>query len=108
MSAARSDCAGQSGATAELRSAWATIVPIGTTGYQEDRVPRIGLVLGAGAVGGHAFHGGVLAGLEDAVGWDARGADVVVGTSAGAVVGALLRAGFRGSDIAARAVDAPM
>jgi NTE family protein len=71
-------------------------------------VPGIGLVLGAGGVVGHAFHGGVLAALEDVAGRDARTADLVVGTSAGSVVGALLRAGFRGTDIAARAVDAPM
>jgi NTE family protein len=75
---------------------------------REGRLPRIGLVLGAGGVVGHAFHGGVLAALEDAAGWDARAAEVVCGTSAGSVVGALLRAGFRGTDIAARAVDAPM
>ncbi len=68
-------------------------------------MPRIGLVLGAGGVVGHAFHGGVLAAIEDAAGWDARDADVVTGTSAGAVVGALLRAGVRGTDIAARSVD---
>jgi NTE family protein len=66
------------------------------------------LVLGAGGVVGHAFHAGVLAALEDTIGWDARDADVVVGTSAGSVVGALLRAGFRATDIAARATDAPM
>ncbi|MDQ1519488.1 MAG: hypothetical protein QOI55_561 [Actinomycetota bacterium] len=69
---------------------------------------RIGLVLGAGGVVGHAFHAGVLAALEDTVGWDARDAEVVVGTSAGSVVGALLRAGFRATDIAARATDTPM
>jgi len=69
---------------------------------------RVGLVLGAGGVTGHAFHAGVLAALEDATGWDARGAEVVAGTSAGSVVGALLRAGFRASDIAARATDTPM
>jgi len=54
---------------------------------------RIGLVLGAGGVVGHAFHAGVLRALEDASGWEPRTADVVVGTSAGSVVGALLRAG---------------
>ena len=54
---------------------------------------RIGLVLGAGGVVGHAYHAGVLRAVEDATGWDPRVADVVVGTSAGSVVGALLRAG---------------
>jgi NTE family protein len=55
-------------------------------------VASVGLVLGAGGVIGHAWHAGVLAGLAEGLGWDARGADVVVGTSAGSVVAALLRA----------------
>ena len=56
---------------------------------------RIGLVLGAGGVIGHAFHAGVLAALADDTGWDPRRADVIVGTSAGSIAGALLRAGGR-------------
>ena len=51
---------------------------------------RVGLVLGAGGVTGDAFHRGVLRALHDA-GWDARDADVIVGTSAGSMVGAHLR-----------------
>jgi NTE family protein len=66
-------------------------------------MPRIGLVLGAGGVVGHAFHAGVLAELAASTGWDPRDAEVVVGTSAGSVVGALLRAGVSPADIAARA-----
>jgi NTE family protein len=64
--------------------------------------PRMGLVLGAGGVVGHAYHAGVLAGLEDATGWDPRDAEVISGTSAGSVVGSLLRAGFAARDLAAR------
>jgi NTE family protein len=64
--------------------------------------PRIGLVLGAGGVVGHAYHAGVLDGLAEATGWDPRQAEVIVGTSAGSVVGALLRAGFSAHDLAAR------
>lgn len=60
---------------------------------------RIGLVLGAGGVVGHAFHAGALAALEDETGWDPRNADVIVGTSAGSVVAALLRAGFSTRDL---------
>lgn len=63
---------------------------------------RVGLVLGAGGPVGHAFHAGVLRALEHAIGWDARTVDLVVGTSAGAQVGALLRAGLHGDDLAAR------
>jgi NTE family protein len=70
--------------------------------------PRIGLVLGAGGVVGHAYHAGVLDGLCDATGWDPRDAEVIVGTSAGSVVGALLRAGFSARDLAARSTGEPL
>lgn len=63
---------------------------------------RIGLVLGAGGEVGYAFHAGVLAALGDVTGWDARAADVIVGTSAGSIAGAVLRAGCSPADLAAR------
>ncbi|HZO16597.1 MAG TPA: hypothetical protein VFB62_25150, partial [Polyangiaceae bacterium] len=63
---------------------------------------RIGLVLGAGGPVGHAFHAGVVRALHESISWDARDAAVVVGTSAGAQVGALLRAGMSADDVAAR------
>lgn len=69
---------------------------------------RIGLVLGAGGPVGHAYHAGALSALEHALGWDAREVDLVVGTSAGAQVGALLRAGLHGADLAARVTGDPM
>jgi predicted acylesterase/phospholipase RssA len=69
---------------------------------------RIGLVLGAGGAVGHAFHAGVLAGLAEVTGWDARDSEVIVGTSAGSVVGALLRAGLSGPDLAAHSTDGAM
>jgi NTE family protein len=65
------------------------------------------LVLGAGGIVGAAYHAGVLGALAEA-GWDAREADVVVGTSAGSGVGATLRAGLAPSDHLARAVDEPL
>ena len=65
---------------------------------------RIGLVLGAGGPTGHAFHIGVLSALEEATGWDPRTADVIVGTSAGAIIAALLRGGMSPRDLAARAL----
>jgi NTE family protein len=71
-------------------------------------MPRIGLVLGAGGAVGHAFHAGVLAALAEETGWDARDAEVIVGTSAGSLVGAFLRAGLSGPDLAARTCDEPM
>lgn len=58
------------------------------------------LVLGGGGVLGQAFHAGVLAALDE-LGWDPRAADVIVGTSAGSQIGALLRAGLSAADLAA-------
>lgn len=49
-----------------------------------------------------SYHGGVLAGLAQAAGWDARDADIIVGTSAGAASAAELRAGLAPADLAAR------
>jgi NTE family protein len=69
---------------------------------------RVGLVLGAGGTVGQAYHAGVLAALEHDLGWDPRSADVIVGTSAGSVTGALLRLGVPASDLAAWAVQAPL
>jgi NTE family protein len=69
---------------------------------------RVGLVLGAGGVLGQAYHAGVLTALEQELGWDARSADVVVGTSAGAITGALVRCGIPASDLAAWAQRAPL
>lgn len=68
----------------------------------------IGLVLGAGGVVGQAYHAGVLAMLEHDMGWDPRKADVIVGTSAGSITGALLRAGVPASELAAWTVRAPL
>jgi NTE family protein len=61
---------------------------------------RVGLVLGAGGVVGHAFHAGVLAALEHSTGWPPDAADVILGTSAGSIVAALIRAGGSAADIA--------
>ena len=69
---------------------------------------RTGLVLGAGGVVGQAFHAGVLAALEQELGWDPRAADVVVGSSAGSITGAALRLGVTGADLAAWTSDAPL
>ena len=53
---------------------------------------RTALVLGGGGITGIAWEIGVLAGLAEA-GVDLTGADLVVGTSAGSVVGAQLTSG---------------
>ena len=69
---------------------------------------RIALVLGAGGMVGHAYHAGVLTALAEVRGWDARHADVLVGTSAGSIVTALLRAGMPPADLMARGSDRPL
>jgi NTE family protein len=60
------------------------------------------LVLGAGGPVGRAYHAGVLRALADACGWDARAAELILGTSAGAQVAALLRGGVTAADLYAR------
>jgi NTE family protein len=70
--------------------------------------PRIGLVLGGGGFTGTAFHAGVLAGLADRAGWDARTAEVIVGTSAGSIAAALMRGGLPPADYLARVTGRPM
>ena len=66
---------------------------------------RIGLVLGAGGVVGQAYHSGVLAALAEIAGWDARTAEIVVGTSAGSGAAAMLRLGVSPEDLKHRACD---
>ena len=65
------------------------------------RTPRVGLVLGGGGVAGLAFHAGTLAALHHDTGWDPSIADIVIGTSAGSIAGAMLRAGISTEDLAA-------
>lgn len=71
----------------------------------EGRSARVGLVLGGGGASGLAFHAGVLWALHHDLGWDPRTADVIVGTSAGSIVGALLRSDVPAVDLAAWATD---
>jgi NTE family protein len=55
--------------------------------------PRIGLVLGAGGLLGGAWLAGALATIAEELGWDPATADLIVGTSAGSMIGALLAGG---------------
>jgi NTE family protein len=55
---------------------------------------RVGLVLGAGGVLGGAWLTGGLSALAEETGWDPGGAEYIVGTSAGSMVGALVAAGI--------------
>lgn len=64
------------------------------------RKRRRGLVLGGGGVLGAAWSVGALSGLEQEHGLDAREFDVIVGTSAGSVLGSLLAAGVSVAQLA--------
>ncbi|WP_084671016.1 patatin-like phospholipase family protein [Sporichthya polymorpha] len=55
---------------------------------------RRALVLGSSGVLGIAWTLGTLAGIEEETGWDAREADLIVGTSGGSLIATLLRAGY--------------
>lgn len=61
--------------------------------------PRRGLVLGGGGVLGAAWATGALCALEEVEGFDPRTAEVIVGTSAGSVLAALLGAGLSTEDL---------
>lgn len=55
---------------------------------------RIGLVLGAGGIVGGSWLVGALEALESETGWSPSDADIITGTSAGSVVGALAAQGL--------------
>jgi NTE family protein len=64
------------------------------------RTPRRGLVLGAGGVLGAAWSIGALNAIAEVEGFDPRDADVIVGTSAGSVLAALLGSGLTPQQLA--------
>lgn len=66
------------------------------------------MLLGGGGVVGQAYHSAVLAVLQHDHGFDARAADMIVGTSAGSITGTLLRLGVSPEDLAAWTVKAPL
>lgn len=68
----------------------------------------IALVLGAGGVVGGAYESGALAALHDVTGWDPRRAGLIVGTSAGATIGTMLRVGLAARDLEARVLARPL
>jgi NTE family protein len=69
---------------------------------------RWGLVLGGGGVLGAAWMVGALTALEQAHGIDPRDADVVIGTSAGSVMAAMLGAGVSVSELRAHQLGRPV
>ncbi|WP_134732609.1 patatin-like phospholipase family protein [Amycolatopsis nivea] len=65
------------------------------------------LVLGCGGTLGFAWTAAALAAVEDQLGWDARDADVLVGTSAGAEMAAFLASGIGVGEIMAALLGEP-
>jgi NTE family protein len=64
--------------------------------------PKQAVVLGGGGLVGMAWEAGVIKGLRDR-GVDLNQADLIVGTSAGAMIGTAIRSGASADDIYARA-----
>jgi len=60
---------------------------------------KTALVLGGGGTVGLAYHAGVLRALEVEAGFSPDDADVIIGTSAGSVIGAYLRTGMTTEDM---------
>ena len=58
---------------------------------------KIGLVLGGGGLVGMGYHAGALKALDE-WGADPTAADLIIGTSAGAIMGSYLRSGWSASD----------
>lgn len=67
----------------------------------------IGLVLGAGGLAGFAYETACLAVLQRLSSWDPRTAEIIVGTSAGAGVGATLRGGVAAEASLERMLSVP-
>lgn len=66
------------------------------------------VVLAAGGLVGQAFHLGVLTALQEATGFDARRAGILVGTSAGSLVAAGLAGGLSAADQRAELLGEPL
>ncbi len=59
----------------------------------------VGLVFSGGGAAAEAWHAGAVRALHAATGWDARRAELILGTSAGAITGLCLRAGVPPADL---------
>lgn len=68
-------------------------MPAERTPARQVRRPRRGIVLGGGGVLGGTWAVGALAAIQTEYGFDVKDADVIVGTSAGSVLAALIGAG---------------
>lgn len=68
----------------------------------------VGLVLSAGGSYGDPWHVGAMAAIGDETGWDARRADLIVGTSVGSITGLAYRAGVSPADRLAQLLGRPV
>ena len=68
----------------------------------------VGLVFSAGGAAAEAWHAGVVGALHDVAGWDARDAELILGTSAGAITGLCLRAWIPPADLYAHRLGRPV
>ena len=64
-------------------------------------------MLGAGGIVGHAYHATVLAALGRVTAWNPDDAEVIIGTSAGSGIGAVIRGGGDPAELIARILEAP-
>ena len=71
------------------------------------RTPRRGLVLGCGGTVGGAWTVGALAVVAQRLDWDPRTAEVIVGTSSGSTIAAMLGAGVSVTEMLAAQRDEP-
>ena len=68
----------------------------------------VGLVFSAGGAAAEAWHAGVVGALHQVTAWDARRAELILGTSAGAITGLCLRAGIPPADLYAHRCGKPV
>ncbi len=76
--------------------------------WQHRVVISVGLVLSAGGSYGDPWHVGAVAALGDETGWDARRADLIVGTSVGSITGLGYRVGVAPADRLAQLLGRPV
>ncbi|MFI6446076.1 patatin-like phospholipase family protein [Kitasatospora sp. NPDC050543] len=77
----------------QVSTSGAAAVPVSADGV------RRGLVLGGGGMLGAAWTIGALCAVEESTGWQPGGAQVILGTSAGSILGAMLAVGVRAADL---------
>lgn len=78
-----------------------------TAADSAEAAPRVGLVLAGGGIAGYSFHTASLGALNEVTGWDPRTAELIVGTSAGSSIGALVAGNVPVDEMLARILTIP-